>query len=114
MQGQSVTVAFHSLIAAVVDRAIDDLKGLKKTGLRCSRKETDNAMAFILSEDCEAYCLDLGVDYGVVREKAVALYRKIMAKEEKPRKARYVNSPGRLSGNRAFPVSKNNHSSRIV
>jgi hypothetical protein len=63
-------------------------------------------MAFILSDDCEAYYLELGIDCEVIREKAAALYRRIAAKEEKPRKARYANTPGRLSGNRSFPVSK--------
>jgi len=103
MEGRTVTAAFHSLIAAVIDRAIDDLKG---TGLRCGRKDTDRAMAFILSDTCEAYCLELEIDIEAVREKAAALYRKVVVKKETPRKARYVNSPGRLSGNRALPISK--------
>jgi hypothetical protein len=58
--------------------AIDDLKGI---GPRCPKKETDRAMAFILSEDCEAYCLDLEIDYEAVREKAAALYRRVIEKE---------------------------------
>ena len=103
MQGHTVTAAFQSLIAAVIERAIEDLKG---TGPRCGRKETDRAMAFILSNTCEAYCLELGVDCDAVREKAAALYRKVVVKEGTPRTARYVNSPGRLSGNRPFPISK--------
>ncbi|MDR2718621.1 MAG: hypothetical protein LBB89_11240 [Treponema sp.] len=90
MEGRTVTAAFHSLIAAVIDRAIDDLKG---TGLRCGRKDTDRAMAFILSDVCEGYCLELGIDCEVIREKAAALYRKIIRKEapEAGRKKR----PGR-------------------
>jgi hypothetical protein len=103
MPGQSATFCYHSLIAAVVNRAIDDLKGI---GPKCRRPDTDQAMAFILSEVCEAYCLELGIDCEAVREKAAALYRKIIAKEEKPQKARYANSPARLPGSRAFPVSK--------
>jgi len=102
MQWHNIPACYRSLIAAVIDRAIDDLK---ETGLRCGRKDTDRAMAFILSDTCEAYCLELEIDCGTIREKAAALYRKIIAKE-KPRKARYANNPGRLSGNRSFPVSK--------
>ena len=103
MQWQNITACYHSLIAAVIERAVGDLKG---TGPDSSRKEKDRAMAFILSNTCEAYCLELGVDYEAVREKAAALYRQITAKEGTPRKARYEDSPGRLSGNRPFPVSK--------
>ena len=103
MERRTVTAAFHSLIAAVIDRAIDDLKG---TGLRCGKKDTDRAMAFILSDTCEAYCLELEIDIEAVREKAAALYRKIVVKEGTPRKACYVNSQGRLSGNCPLPISK--------
>jgi hypothetical protein len=78
MQGQRITAAYHSLIAAVINRAIEDLK---EAGPRCRKIETDRAMAFILSDDCEDYCLELGVGYEVVREKAAALYRKIIAKK---------------------------------
>ena len=86
MQKQSMIACYHSLIAAVIKRAIDDLK---ETDPRCLKMETDQAMAFILSGDCEAYCLELGVDCEAIREKAAALYRK--AKGKKPRKARYLN-----------------------
>ena len=75
MRGHSKAAAYRALMSAVIDRAIDDLKS---AGPRCGKKETDRAMAFILSDDCEAYCLELGVDYEAVREKAAALYRKII------------------------------------
>jgi hypothetical protein len=75
---QIPVINFHSLLAAVINRAIDDLKGV---GLRCRKKELDNAMEFILSETCEAYCMELEIDYKVVREKAAALYRRIIEKE---------------------------------
>ena len=75
MKRHSITAAYRSLIAAVIDRAIADLKGAES---RCGKKETDRAMAFILSDDCEAYCLELGVDYEAIKEKAAALYRKII------------------------------------
>jgi hypothetical protein len=103
LQGKTAIDGFHALIAAVIERAIDDLKGV---GVKCPKKDTDWAMAFILSDTCEAYCLELGIDYETIREKAAALSRKIIAKKEKPRKARYANSPGQLSGNRPFRASK--------
>jgi hypothetical protein len=103
MQCHSITACYRSLIAAVIDRAIDDLK---ETGPRCRDIETDRAMAFILSDDCEDYCLELEIDIEAIREKAAALYRKVIAKKEKPRKPRKASTPGRLSCNRALTVSK--------
>jgi len=100
---QTVTAAYQCLIAAVIERAIADLKGISP---RCGRKDTDRAMAFILSDTCEAYCLELAIDYETIRDKGAELYKKIIAKEGLPRTARYVNSPGRLSGNCPFTVSK--------
>jgi hypothetical protein len=63
---------FRALMAAVINRAIDDLR--EHTTLRPSGKDRDRAMAFILGEDCEAYCLELGIDYEAVKELAAALY----------------------------------------
>ena len=85
-------ISFHSLLAAVISRAIEDLK---EAGPRCGSKEPDRAMAFILSETCEAYCLELQIDYEAIREKAAALYRLIL-KKEKPA-PRYLQKP-RASG----------------
>jgi len=103
MQCHSITACYRFLIAAVIDRAIDDLK---ETGPRCRSIETDRAMAFILSDDCEDYCLELGINYTAIREKAAALYRKVIAKKEKPLKARKASTPGQLPGNRAITISK--------
>jgi hypothetical protein len=103
MPGQSITAAYHSLIAAVIDRAIDDLKGI---GPKCRKRERDQAMAFVLSETCEAYCLELEIDYGTIREKAANLYRQIISADDMPRNVRIKRRQGRLSGNRPFPVSK--------
>jgi len=90
MQWQNITACYHSLIAAVIGRAIDDLK---ENDLNCRRVEKDRAMAFIMSGTCERYCLELEVDYKAVKEKATALFQEIIERE-KPRKARYVNNPG--------------------
>jgi hypothetical protein len=72
-------VNFRKLIAAIVDRAIDDLQS---TDLKLSTVETDRAMTFILGEDCEAWCLELGIDYEAVKEKAAALYRRFLEKTD--------------------------------
>jgi hypothetical protein len=114
MQGwHTVTDAYRALFAAVIERAIEDLKG---TGPRCGKKETDRAMAFILSEDCEAYCLELRVDYEVVREKAAALYRRAIGKEtlEPARKKRQGRPPKALKGirTRQSPGKLNNSTYR--
>jgi transcription initiation factor TFIIIB Brf1 subunit/transcription initiation factor TFIIB len=100
MPEQSITTAYRSLIAAVIERAIADLKGI---GPKCRRAETDRAMAFILSDTCEGYCLELGIDCETIREKAAVLYRKIITKEEPPLKQ---HKSGRLSGKRPYPVPK--------
>ena len=71
-------INYHSLLAAVISRAIEDLK---EAGPRCGRNEPDRAMAFILSETCEAYCLELEIDCKTVREKAAGLYRRIIEHE---------------------------------
>ena len=74
MQRQSITACYHSLVAAIVGRAIDDLKGADPN---CRRADKDRAMAFILSNTCEAYCLELEIDYIAVKEKAASLYQKL-------------------------------------
>jgi hypothetical protein len=79
-------INFHSLIAAVIDRAILDLK---RTGPKCHPKEIDQAMAFILSDCCEGWCLELEIDYRTIRETAAGLYRRAIETETtKPRKYR--------------------------
>jgi len=96
-----MTAAYHSLIAAVIDRAIDDLKG---AGPKCRDMEIDHAMAFILSETCEEYCIELERDYMTLREKAADLYQKIAVTEYKPRKRYNRKSTGQLLVNRHFRV----------
>jgi hypothetical protein len=68
-------------MGAVIDRAVSDLKGI---GPRCRAIETDRAMAFILSGACEAWCLELGIDYETIRGKAAALYGRILEKAGRP------------------------------
>ena len=108
MQGQSIIAAYHSLIAAIIERAIDDLKG---TDSYCGKKETDHAMAFILSVTCETWCLELGADYETIRDKASTLYQRNvegetlgMAKKKRPgrpsnglRRVNIRQSPGKLN-----------------
>ena len=69
MQGNA---GFRALIVAVIDRAVNDLKGI---GPKCHKGETDRAMAFVLSDVCEAWCLELDIDYRSIRETAATLYR---------------------------------------
>jgi hypothetical protein len=66
-------------MGAMIIRAIDDIKGVGPKSRR--QAEPDHAMTFILSETCEAYCLELQVDYEAICEKAAALYQRIVGKE---------------------------------
>jgi len=63
-------------MTAVIERALADIKGV---GLKCKKKEKDQAMAFILSETCEAYCLELMIDYERIRKEAVGFYQRFIA-----------------------------------
>jgi hypothetical protein len=65
---------YRALMIAVIDSAIDDLKKRNRD------KETDRAMAFILSDICEAFCLELEIDYRTLREKAENLYQQFLEK----------------------------------
>ena len=69
--GANPDIGFRSLMAAIVKRAIEDLKG---GWPYCRKKDMDSAMTFILSDACEAFCFELDIDYRTVREKAIALY----------------------------------------
>ena len=75
---KNTVINVRALLAAVINRAVDDLKGI---GPKCRKSETDQAMAFILSECCECWCLELDIDYRTIREKAASLYRRIVEKE---------------------------------
>ena len=85
LQNRKQADAYRFLLASVIERAIDDLKGigLKCNGFKCRKVEMDEAMAFILSDTCEAWCLELKIDYERIREKAVELYQRFIAKTDK-------------------------------
>jgi hypothetical protein len=75
MQGQSRDAGFRVLMATVIARAVDDLRSADP---KLRAVEKDQAMAFILSEACEAWCIELGIDYEAVKKKAAAQYRRII------------------------------------
>ena len=60
-------------------RALGDVRGSPPY---CRKIETDRAMAFILSDSCEAWCLELDIDYRTVRENAAAFYRQFLENED--------------------------------
>jgi hypothetical protein len=76
LQNSKLADAYRLLMTAVIERALADIKGV---GLRCKKKEKDQDMAFILSETCEAYCLELMIDYERVRKEAVGFYQRFIA-----------------------------------
>jgi hypothetical protein len=78
-------------MAAVINRAIDDLRD---TDPKLRAVEKDRAMAFVLSDDCEAWCLELEMNYEAVKEKAAALYRCFLEKSEGCEKASWKSGAG--------------------
>lgn len=62
-----------NLLSAVINRALDDIKCVNKCERR--KRETDHAMAFILSETCESYCLYIDLNYEELKKHAAELYR---------------------------------------
>jgi hypothetical protein len=85
-------------MASVICRALLDL-GKARTVIRTSPQVRDEAWSFILGEDCEAWCLELGIDYKAVKERAASLYRRFLEKsggrEKAPREPR--KRPGHFS-----------------
>jgi hypothetical protein len=61
------TAAYHALIRGTIKHAVDDLKG----------EDPDKAMAFFLSDTCEAYCAECGIDYAALKRKAAGIYEEI-------------------------------------
>jgi hypothetical protein len=68
-------------MGAVISRALADL-GRDRAVIRANDHVRDEAMAFILGGGCEAFCLELAIDYEAVRERAVALYRRFLEHEK--------------------------------
>jgi hypothetical protein len=77
----SVTDSFHGLAAAIINRALADL-GKSRTVISASDRICDEAMAWINGPDCEAWCLELGIGYEAVKEKAAVLYRCFLEEAE--------------------------------
>ncbi|MDR1250612.1 MAG: hypothetical protein LBK62_00440 [Treponema sp.] len=69
--------SFRGLIAAVVNRSLADLEKTE-VAIKTSPAVKDEAMAWINSPECEAFCDALDMDYTAVREKAAALYRRFL------------------------------------
>jgi hypothetical protein len=80
LQNRRQDDAYRFLAASVIERALADLKGI---GPKCASWDTDYAMTFILSECCEAWCLELKIDYERIRKEAVGLYQRFIAKTDK-------------------------------
>jgi hypothetical protein len=74
--------AYRSLMAAVISRALDDLRGNAILS-RITEKAKDEAMAFFYSPDCEAYALELGIDPQELIDQAAGLYRELIQGQER-------------------------------
>jgi hypothetical protein len=101
MQRQSKGGGFRALMAAVINRAIDDLKD---TDPKLRAVEKDRVMGFVLSDDCEAWCLKLEMNYEAVKGKAAALYRRFLEKAagcEKASRESGAGRPGQWQGRKA-------------
>jgi len=73
MQYHNEIYNFHSLLAAIIETAISDLKGISPG---CGYIERDRAWYFLQSDVCESYCAELAIDYDTIRKKAAALYNR--------------------------------------
>jgi hypothetical protein len=71
---RSPTAVYHSLIAAVIKQTIDDVKGLCCDLKKNKRSAADQAMYFILSDNCKYFCFELKIDYEALKDRAVSLY----------------------------------------
>ena len=73
--------SFRGLMAAVINRALADLKK-NRAAIRASDHVRDEAMAWINSPECEAFCYALDTDHKAIREQAAALYRRFLEEAE--------------------------------
>jgi hypothetical protein len=74
-------------MAAVINRTLADLEK-DSSAIKTNLQVKDEAMALINSPDCKAFCHALDMDYAAIREKAAALYRRFLEREEGREKAR--------------------------
>jgi len=72
---RSPTAVYRSFVAAIIKQAIDDVKGIC-CDLHSNNKglAADQAMCFILSEDCKYYCSELEIDYKTLKDRAISLH----------------------------------------
>jgi hypothetical protein len=74
---KSTAGSFRGLIAAVINRSLADLEKTD-AAIKTSPAVKDEAMAWINSPECEAFCYALDTDYKTIQEKATALYRRFL------------------------------------
>jgi hypothetical protein len=87
-------------MAAVISRAVADLKAIK-----ASDHVRDEAMAWINSPECEAYCDAIDAGYRTIREQAAALYRRFLERAENIPRGKAPGSPGNVRGNSISSLS---------
>jgi hypothetical protein len=89
---RTIKSSFLNLMAAIIVRSLEDLRGVSAMSRKTSRQDIDGAMSFFNGSDYEAYCLELGIDYEKLREEARELYRRFLERaeghEKAPRKPR--------------------------
>ena len=73
-------------MAAVINRALADLEG-SRWAIRAGAHVRDEAMAWINSPECEAFCQALDMDYRAIQERGAALYRRFLEEAEGQEKA---------------------------
>jgi hypothetical protein len=93
-------------MAAVITRAMEDLRGVSAMAMKSSRNDIDGAMSFFNGPDCEAFCLELGIDYEELREEARELYRAyITGQEGPPLIYNELSTPGRIPRSCPGPIT---------
>jgi hypothetical protein len=102
-QRHGIADSFRGLMAAVISRALADLKKNRKA-IKASYHVRDEAMAWINGPECEAFCYALDTDYKAIQEQAAALYRRFLEEAEgggKPRTG--PGNPARVTAVRLCP-----------
>jgi hypothetical protein len=83
---RNVRDSFCALAAAVISRTLADLEKDSKV-IRSGPYIRDEAMSWVNSPECEAFCYMTDVDCRAVREKAADLYRHFLERAESREKA---------------------------